>query len=195
MLVRKVNLWHLLIGVLALTGVTIQVMKYGVNMFLYFTTIANTLVAGYYLYKSLTANKSTTAFKGSVVMAILLTGLVYHFMLASRAKDFHRVENYIVHYIVPISVFIDYFFTKGLNVNWKNPFQWVIIPLTYLLFSLFNGLVLQLPVPDNEESPFPYFFLNINKLGVQPVFIYVAVICVAYIFSGYVLVFIKKIVK
>lgn len=195
MLVRKINLWHLLIGILALVGVTIQVMKYGVNMFLYFTTLSNTLVAGYYLYKSITLNKRPTAFKGSVVMAILLTGLVYHFMLASRAKDFHRVENYIVHYIVPISVFIDYIFTKGLKVNWKNPFQWVIIPLTYLLFSLFNGLVLQLPVPDNADSPFPYFFLNINKLGVQPVFIYVAVICVAYILLGYVLVFIKKIVK
>lgn len=195
MLVRKINLWHLLIGVLALIGVTIQVIKYGVNMFLYFTTLSNTLVAGYYLYKSVTSNKRPTAFKGSVVMAILLTGLVYHFMLASRAKDFHRVENYIVHYIVPISVFIDYIFTKGLKVNWKNPFQWVIIPLTYLLFSLFNGLVLQLPVPDNADSPFPYFFLNINKLGVQPVFIYVAVICVAYILLGYVLVFIKKIVK
>lgn len=195
MLVRKINLWHLLIGVLALIGVTIQVIKYGVNMFLYFTTLSNTLVAGYYLYKSVTLNKRPTAFKGSVVMAILLTGLVYHFMLASRAKDFHRVENYIVHYMVPISVFIDYIFTKGLKVNWKNPFQWVIIPLTYLLFSLFNGLVLQLPVPDNADSPFPYFFLNINKLGVQPVFIYVAVICVAYILLGYVLVFIKKIVK
>lgn len=195
MLVRKVNLWHLFIAALAFTGVTIQVMKYGVNMFLYFTTLSNTLVGVYYLYKSLTPMKRTTSFKGSVVMAILLTGLVYHFMLASRVRDFHRVENYIVHYFVPISAFIDYVFTKGLNVHWKNPFQWVTIPLIYLLFSLVNGLVMKIPVPNSPDSPFPYFFLNVNTLGVQSVFIYVAVICVAYILMGYLLVFIKKIVK
>lgn len=196
MLTKKTNFCHLSIALIALIGVSIQVSKWGVNMFLYFTTLSNTLVACYYFLISYRPNDTKLkSFKGSVVMAILLTGLVYHFMLASKVRDFHRLENYLVHYIVPLLVTIDFFTTKNLKLTVIHPLQWVVMPLVYLCFSLFNGLVLKLPIPNNSDSPFPYFFLNVTKLGITPVIMYVSVICIAYIVLGYVVIAAKKIVK
>ena len=47
-------------------------------------------------------------------------------------------------------------------------------------FALFNGLVLKLDVPNSKVSPFPYFFLNVNK-GWDVVFKWCLIIFVAYI--------------
>ncbi len=46
-----------------------------------------------------------------------------------------------------------------------DPFFWTLIPLAYMLFALLNGLVLKWPIPGAKDSPFAYFFINVNKYG------------------------------
>ncbi len=45
-----------------------------------------------------------------------------------------------------------------------DPFFWTLIPLTYMLFALLNGLVLKWPIPGAKIVPC-YFFINVNKYG------------------------------
>ena len=40
--------------------------------------------------------------KGGVTMSIMITCVIYHFMLAPLTTDFYRLENFLCHYIVPL---------------------------------------------------------------------------------------------
>ena len=47
----------------------------------------------------------------------------------------------------------------------REPIYWSVVPLSYFAFALLNGLVLKLPIPGAKDSPFAYFFINVNKFG------------------------------
>ena len=72
-----------------------------------------------------------------------------------------------------------------------DPFFWTLIPLAYMLFALLNGLVLKWPIPGAKDSPFAYFFINVNKYGWTFVGKWVVIIFIAYLLAGYVLYGIK----
>ena len=74
-----------------------------------------------------------------------------------------------------------------------DPFLWSLIPLAYMLFALLNGLVLKWPIPGAKDSPFAYFFINVNKYGWAFVGKWVVIIFIAYLLAGYVLYGIKNI--
>ncbi|QTU82439.1 Pr6Pr family membrane protein [Carnobacteriaceae bacterium zg-C25] len=196
MLLKKINVFHLFIAMVSFVGVSMQLYQYGVNMLLYFTTLSNIAVSVYYLFQVMNVKK-VQLYYGNVVMAILLTGVVYHFMLSPliSAERFHRVENYIVHYIVPISVALDFFMNHQQINHWKKPFEWTVFPLIYFVFAIVNGLILKWEIPNNPDSPFPYFFLNVTKLGVHGVVQYALIILIVYILFGYLLMGVKKLVS
>ena len=62
-----------------------------------------------------------------------------------------------------------------------------------MLFALLNGLVLKWPIPGAKDSPFAYFFINVNKYGWAFVGKWVVIIFIAYLLAGYVLYGIKNI--
>jgi len=108
-------------------------------------------------------------------------------------KDFYRLENFLCHYIVPLWFLADtLFFDKQGQYKIWDPVVWTILPLLYMIFALFNGLVLKLDVPNSKVSPFPYFFLNVNK-GWDVVFKWCLIIFVAYMVAGFIFYFIKQI--
>ncbi|CEY18022.1 membrane protein [Streptococcus pneumoniae] len=73
-----------------------------------------------------------------------------------------------------------------------DPAVWTILPFLYMMFALFNGLVLKLNIPNAKDNPFPYFFLNVNK-GWNVVFKWCLIIFVAYMVAGFIFYFIKQI--
>ena len=78
-------------------------------------------------------SKMDLRLKGGVTVAILLTGLVYHFMLAPQktAEEFWTIENFLSHYIVPFGTFADCIvFDKGHCYKWYDPFTWTLLPLS-----------------------------------------------------------------
>ncbi len=89
------------------------------------------------------------------------------------------------------AVYYIYFDKQGQYKIW-DPIVWTILPLLYMIFALFNGLVLKLDVPNSKVSPFPYFFLNVNK-GWDVVFKWCLIIFVAYMVAGFIFYFIKQI--
>ena len=186
----------------AFTGVYLEITKRGgFGMLLYYTVLSNllvTLFTAYLIYVMRRSGENWQSqrllrLKGGVTMSIMITCVIYHFMLAPIATDFYRLENFLCHYIVPLWFLADtlLFDKQGQYKIW-DPVLWTILPLIYMLFALFNGLVLKLPVPNSKVSPFPYFFLDVAK-GWDVVIKWCLTIFVAYMVAGFIFYLIKQI--
>lgn len=196
--------YRILLFVLSFLGVYLEITKHGgFGMLLYYTVLSNSLVllfTGYLLYRMAQKESVETSqilrVKGAVTMAIMITCVIYHFLLAPIATDFYRLENFLCHYIVPLMFFFDtLFFDRKKSYRWFDPFLWTSFPLLYLAFALLNGLILKWPIPGAVDSPFAYFFINVNKYGWAYVGKMVVIIFVAYVVFGYILYAIKTLGK
>ena len=189
----------------AFTGVYLEITKRGgLGMLLYYTVLSNLLVmifTGYLLWKmrregDYWQSSSLLRLKGGITMCIMITCVIYHFMLAPLTTDFYRLENFLCHYIVPLWFLADtIIFDKSRQYKWFDPIAWTVLPLLYMGFATLNGFVLKMDVPNAKDSPFPYFFLNANKYGWGFVFRWAAIIFVAYMVSGYLFYLVKNIKK
>ena len=193
---------RVLLFLAAFTGVYLEITKHGgFGMLLYYTVLSNLLVTIFtgYLLRVMSRSgenwqrPTLLRLKGGVTMSIMITCVIYHFMLAPIATDFYRVENFLCHYIVPLWFLADtLFFDKRGQYKIWDPVLWTILPLVYMIFALFNGLVLKLPVPNSKVSPFPYFFLDVAK-GWDVVIKWCLIIFVAYMVAGFIFYLIKQI--
>ena len=190
-----------LLAALAVLGTSIQLIKHGPGMMMYYTVQSNLLVSLFALYmvgamrrgKDLQSHRFLRI-KAAVTMSIMITFVIYHFMLAPLATDFWRVENMLCHYITPLYFFFDTLLVdRQRQYQLLDPLRWTALPLLYMAFALFNGLVLKWPIPDAKDSPFAYYFLNVHKYGWSYVLTHAAVIFLAYLLAGYLLYFIKTI--
>ena len=189
----------------AFTGIYLEITKHGgFGMLLYYTVLSNLLVmifTGYLLWKmrregDYWQSSSLLRLKGGITMSIMITCVIYHFMLAPLTKDFYRLENFLCHYIVPLWFLVDtIIFDKSRQYKWFDPIVWTVLPLLYMGFAILNGFVLKMDVPNAKDSPFTYFFLNANKYGWGFVFRWAAIIFVAYMVSGYLFYLVKNIKK
>lgn len=190
-----------LLAFVATLGIFIQLYLYGINKLMYYTNLSNLLVSIFAIYMvvAMVQNKDlqTTNFlriKAAVTMSIMITFVIYHFMLAPLATDFWRVENMLCHYITPLYFFFDTLLVdRQRQYQLLDPLRWTALPLLYMVFALFNGLVLKWPIPDAKDSPFAYYFLNVHKYGWSYVLTHAVVIFLAYLLAGYLLYFIKTI--
>ncbi|MDO5079322.1 MAG: Pr6Pr family membrane protein, partial [Streptococcus minor] len=167
---------------------------------MYYTVQSNLLVSIFAIYMvvAMQQNKNlqSTKFlriKAAITMSIMITFVIYHFMLAPLATDFWRVENILCHYITPLYFFFDTLLVDRQRQYSKvDPVYWTALPVFYMLFALFNGLVLKWPIPDAKDSPFAYYFINVTKYGWGYVAIHAVVIFIVYILSGYLLYALKS---
>ena len=179
--------YRFLLFILSVIGVYLQLTKHGgFGMMLYYTILSNMLVM---------------FFMGDMVcvtMSIMITCVIYHFMLAPIAtpEKFYRLENFLCHYIVPLMFFFDTLvIDKPKQYRKSDPLAWTLLPLLYMVFALLNGLILKWPVPGAKDSPFPYFFINVNRFGWLYVVKMATIIFVAYLLAGCGLFALKKIGK
>lgn len=185
---------------LAITGTALEIIKYGIGMLMYYTVQSNLLVSVFAVYMVYAMHKGHDLqsakflrIKAAVTMSIMITCVVYHLMLAPLAEDFWRVENMLCHYIVPIYFLLDTLLVdRQQQYKWFDPIWWTLLPILYMMFGLFNGLFIKIPIPDAKDSPFAYFFLNVPKYGWPYVLTYAGTIFVAYLFSGFILAGVKS---
>ncbi|HFU4024557.1 TPA: Pr6Pr family membrane protein [Streptococcus suis] len=190
-----------LLAVLAVTGTALEIIKYGMGMLMYYTVQSNLLVSVFAVYMVYAMRKGIDLqsakflrIKAAVTMSIMITCVVYHFMLAPLADDFWRVENLLCHYIVPLYFLVDTLFVDyQKQYKWFDPIWWTILPVLYMIFGLVNGFFIKIPIPDAEDSPFAYFFLNVPKYGWPYVLTYVGVIFMSYLVAGFLLAGIKSV--
>ena len=190
-----------LLAALAVLGTSIQLIKHGPGMMMYYTVQSNLLVSLFALYMvgAMRRGKNLQSprflrIKAAVTMSIMITFVIYHFMLAPLATNFWRVENILCHYITPLYFFLDTLVVdRRHQYNLLDPIRWSTLPVLYLIFALFNGLVMKIPISGAKDSPFAYYFLNVYKYGWAYVLTHAVVIFLAYLLAGYLLYFIKTI--
>lgn len=197
--IRDWSRW--IMAIMALSGPCIQIVKYGIGMMTYYTNLSNFLVAGMAIYmvirRARGGDMQSTIFlrvKGAVTMSIMITFVIYHFMLSRFTDDFWRVENIICHYITPLYFFLDtLIWDRPRAYRWSDAFAWTSLPLAYLAFALVNGYLLHIPIPDGKDGYFAYYFLNAPKYGWNYVLTSIIAIFMAYVLAGYVWIAIKSI--
>ena len=166
----------------------------------YYTILSNFVCLFYFAYLLIcNPKKESPLVKGSVVLGILITGLVYHFMLngameagvgAVAEVTFTEVlANTLVHYVVPITTLLDYLlFTEKGDVRWYHPFTWLILPIVYVFFILIRPMFSDLMFAGfSGASRFPYPFVDIDLYGAGKVFFMVTIILLGFLILGLVL--------
>ena len=169
-------------------------------MFSYYTIITNIIcvvyLIGKVIYKIKYPRKKKEFlgnFRGAVIICILVTGLVFHFLLGklfnmNASNDiFIRVGNIIVHYIIPYSVLLDYliFDKKGCFKKW-SPFTWIVIPLLYFAYTLITGCF---KLINYGGTYYPYWFIDVSQIGYAKVFMNAGLITVIFLGICYLLYF------
>ena len=183
-------------------------MSYRWDFYVYFTNLSNYLCVALMLVELRdTAKKKDDSFvttfpaaKFVALLFILLTFIIYNFVLAGRRdiKYSFEVSSVTLHIILPIMFAFDYFlFYERGNVKWYYPILSAIILLLYAVFiyvhaAIYNFDSIIYYPGRNDPFIYPYFFLNIEKLGVPKVIEYILIILIAFVVFGYVIMLIDR---
>ena len=195
-----------LIGIFASFGIFDDVTNLRTDFYVHFTNISNYLCIGIVFAELVqTAKKKTDSYvnvapflKFIGVLAILLTFLVFNFLLAGQpGRDPQanwRVASITFHVSLPIMYVFDWLlFYEHKKVKWYQPIASVIFPVIYVIFVYTRAAIVNF----NPEVPYlyPYFFLNLDNLGVAGVAKWVAILFVGFIALGYIFYGIDKAIK
>lgn len=178
-------------------------------MFIYYTIQSNILVFITFLYITIQSIKDIKMygvkgvsmpmpyFKGAVTMAIVVTGVVYHFLLRpihftmGNISHLDFIGNIILHYIIPFMVFFDWIiFDKKNSYRLFDPLIWLTIPLVYFVFVLIQSQFGSF-IP-NQNTPYPYPFIDIYTFGWLKVLKNIFFLTIAFTVLGYIIYFIDK---
>ncbi|MEW2518966.1 Pr6Pr family membrane protein [Actinacidiphila alni] len=177
--VAAVSAYRLLIAATAVTGITIECAHFPpARVFTYFTILTNAAIALTFApaaYRTRTRRRPVPPLVyGAVLLCIVITGLVYHLVLANDASDFSEsealgartgalaVSNQLLHTVTPLTVTLDWLlFTTPGRFRWRHACQWLLLPLAYCAFALLRG-PFQPPAP---PSRYPYPFLDVDAHG------------------------------
>lgn len=177
------------------------------DMYAYYTNLSNVLMLLYFLglivvpentqlYRFL--EKDGTVF--AVMMSIMLTFTVFHFILAPAFRRKARKEgreasfgigNFLVHYLVPLLTYAYWcIFGAKAQLGFDAGIAWLCIPIAYLLYTFIrvqNGRNIE-----GTDSPYPYFFLDPGKVGRKQAVMNVAGMALACALAGFLIIGIVK---
>ncbi len=171
--------------------------NYSENWFLYYTNLSNYICMGYmFVALIVTIKKARNNESGSVnvaptfnflcVIMILVTCIVYNVLLAkeySVAHYFLTIQNLLLHLILPIMFIIHWaIFCEHGKLRWYHPLMCLIMPLIYVVVILIRSLF----VSGTGVLVYPYFFLNVDKLGWGGVIAYIFALLVIFVMIGYI---------
>lgn len=166
---------------------------------LIFFTIQSNIVCAVVWVLLLARPKLSLLWHGLAAQGILLTMVVYHFLLAGGSfsmsaftGSLYGFGNLLVHYIVPTMMIVDFLFLSDAKpLSRLAPVIWALFPLAYLVFALIHGASGR-PIYAGASTSYPYFFIDPgapgltgNPQGFGGVALYVLLISLAYVAAGY----------
>ena len=192
-----------LIGFVASLGIFDNINMIRWDFYVHFTNISNFLCIGV-MFASLiqTAKKKEDSYvtvapvlKFIGVLGILLTFLVFNIMLAgAEGRDPQanwRVGSLLFHVTLPILYIADWFlFRERKKCKWYYPIVSIGFPLVYAIFLLIQAIILKFDssilIPTTTTPLiYPYFFVNLDTLGVSGVLMWIGILAVAFAAVGY----------
>ena len=195
-----------LIGIVASLGIFDDIKNLRWDFYVHFTNLSNYLCIGILFAELIqTAKKKEDSYvtvtpfiKFIGVLAIMLTFLVFNFLLAGQPdrdpQANWRISSISFHVILPIMYVLDWLlFYEHKKLRWFHPLASVIFPLLYVVFVFIRAAIVNF----NSEVPYlyPYFFLNLDKLGVAGVGKWIVILFIGFITLGYIFYGIDKIIK
>lgn len=191
------------VGCIAALGIFDNINLVRWDFYVHFTNISNFLCFGVMLAALIqTAKKKEDSYVKTApilkfigVLGILLTFLVFNIMLAgAEGRDPQlnwRVGSLIFHVVLPIMYIADWFlFYERKKCKWYYPLVSIAFPLAYAIFLLIQAIILKFDssilIP-NSTTPliYPYFFVNLDTLGISGVLMWVGILAVAFAAVGY----------
>ena len=120
--------------------------------------------------------------KGALLLLILMTMLVYHFILLPEAEGSLSLTSLLLQYVLPVMTLLDWvlFDRKGQFVI-LDPFRWLLLPMLYFLMMVVRAL---LGGPIRGESYYPYFFIDVDLLGWRAVWSNVGMLALIFLAIG-----------
>lgn len=158
--------WRIILIAVCLTGVIINSQISGfLPSLVPFTIQSNLLLAIYAGYAAWTTlfgkSEPAPAFAGAVTLYISITGLVYNLLLARvPILSSGSISNIMLHFLAPIMAVLDWLLltTHG-RLRWRHALFWLSYILGYLIFCLIRGPFV------TSGSRYPYFFVNVDRIG------------------------------
>ena len=174
------------------------------DFYVHFTNLSNYLCIGIMFVElietikkkedSYTTKQPLLKFIG--LLAILLTFIIFNFILAGD-REMHlnfMINSVLFHIILPLMYLIDWIlFYEHKKIKWYYPLISVSFPVIYAIFIFIRAWILDF----NPEAPYiyPYFFLNLNELGIIGVMKWIGILSIVFVVIGYIMFGIDKILK
>lgn len=195
-----------LVGIFASFGIFDDIMNLRWDFYVHFTNLSNYLCITIMFFELIqTAKKKVDSYVTTApflkfigVLAIMLTFLVFNFLLAGQpdreVQANWRVASICFHVVLPIMYIFDWIlFYEHKKARWFYPLASVIFPLLYVVFIYIRALVLDF----NPKAPYiyPYFFLNLETQGFIGVIKWVMILFTGFIAIGYIFYAFDKFIK
>lgn len=192
-----------LVGCVATLGIFDDIHMLRWDFYVHFTNISNFLCIGVMLAELIQTIKKkedsyvTTAptLKFIGMLGILLTFLVFNIMLAgaeSRDPQLNwRIGSLTFHVVLPIMYIADWFlFYERKNTKWYYPLLSALFPLAYVGFIFLQATIMKFDTSiliPGTTTPliYPYFFVNLENLGVGGVTKWIVILLSAFVAMGY----------
>ena len=201
------------VGCIACLGIFDNINMIRWDFYVHFTNISNYLCIGIVFAELIqTAKKKADSYVASApflkfigVLAILLTFLVFNFLLAGQPdrdpQANWRIGSLCFHVVLPIMYILDWFlFYERKKTRWYYPIASITFPIAYVVFLLIQAIILKFDssilIPTTTTPLiYPYFFVNLDKQGVPGVLMWVGILSIAFVIVGFVFFGIDNIVK
>ena len=200
-----------IIGIVASLGIFDMTWRW--DFYIHFTNLSNYLCVGIMLAELVqTARKKENSYVSTLpllkfisCLGILLTFLVFNILLAGEATrdpalNF-KVNSVLFHDIIPIMYIADWIlFYEHKKVKWNWPIISATFPLVYVIFIFLHAWAYKfdatiLNYTKTGSFIYPYFFLNLETLGIAGVLKWVGILAVGFIVFGYIFYGIAKLLQ
>ena len=188
------------VGCIACLGIFDDIKMFRWDFYVYFTNLSNFLCLGVMVAALVQTIKRkedgyvTTAplLKFIGLLGILLTFLIFNFALAGgRDPQLNwRIGSLCFHVVLPIMYIADWFlFYERKKCKWNYPIASISFPLAYVIFLLIHAAILgfdsKILTPTGASLIYPYFFVDLDKQGVDGVLMWIALISMAFVALGF----------
>ena len=190
------------VGIVSCSGIFEDYTSFRWDFYVHFTNISNFLCIGIMLACLVqTAKKKEDSFVKTApllkfigMLGILLTFLVFNIMLAGKRDPQlnWRIGSLTFHVVLPIMYVADWFlFYERKKCKWYYPVASIAFPLAYLIFIFIQAAIMgfdtSILIPGTDTPLiYPYFFVNLETLGVGGVAKWVVILLAAFAAVGFV---------
>ena len=180
LILQIVDVWQTRFEAPTLPGVLWYVARY-------FTILTNGLIAVSFLAIGL-GRRPGAVWTGGLVLWILITGIVYHLLLAGvQPNRLAWWADVLLHSVSPVLVTLWWVvFAPKTGVGLGGALSWLLWPALYCGYALLRGL---------GDGVFPYFFLDPGRVGWSGVLAWIGLLLVAFALGALVVLGMARVIE